>query len=77
MELDRVLLVICLTLLIVGGVNALIYVALRRGNEATQVDLLRRAAERARRPWKEEEDALEELSSRVARLKEGRSPDEE
>jgi uncharacterized protein HemX len=66
-------LVICLTLFIVVGVNAALYVALRRGNEAGQIELFRRAAQRAREPWKQEDEALRELSRRVAGLQRERS----
>jgi hypothetical protein len=71
MSLDpsKVVLVVCLTLFIVIGVNAALYVSLRRGNEAGQIELFRRAAQRAREPWKEEDEALQELSRRVAGLK--------
>ena len=69
MDLSKGVLVICLILLIVVGINAALYVTLRRGNEAGQIELFRRAAQRAREPWKEEDDALQELSRRVAGLK--------
>ena len=71
MDPDRVLLVICLTVFIVVGVNAALLVALRRGNEVSQIDLFKRAAGRARQPWVHEDEALEELSRRVAELKLG------
>jgi hypothetical protein len=71
MEPSNILLVICLTLVIVVGVNAALYAALRRGNEASQFELFRRAARRARQPWKDEDDALQELSRRVAELRQG------
>jgi hypothetical protein len=66
---NRAFLVICITLVIVVGVNAVIFSILRRGNEAGQIELLRRAASRAKQPWAKEEEALEELSKRVAELK--------
>jgi hypothetical protein len=69
MDTSNVALVVCLTLLIVVGINAALYVALRRGKETGQIELLRRAARRARQPWKYEDDALQELSRRVADLK--------
>ena len=71
MDLNGVPLVICLTVFIVIGVNAALLVALRRGNEAGQIELLKRAASRARQPWKHEDEALKELSKRVADLKRG------
>lgn len=77
MESDNILLVICLTLFLVAGLNAAIYAALRGGGTQTQIELFRRAAQRARRPWKDEDEALQELSKRVAALKEKRTHDEE
>ena len=78
MDLDRATLVVCLTIAAVIAFNVMIYLSLRRGNEVTTVDLLRKAARRARDPWKDEDDALQELSSLVAGLKEPtREPDEE
>ena len=72
MDMGKAGLVICLTIFIVIGINAALLVAFRRGNEASQVDLLRRVAERARRPWAKEDEALQELSKRVAGLKSSR-----
>jgi hypothetical protein len=69
MDAGKIIPVMCLALFIAVGVNAAIYAALRRGKEAGQIDLLRRAVGRARRPWGEEEDNLKELSQRVADLK--------
>jgi len=54
-----------------------LYVSLRGGGTQTQIDLFRRAAQRARQPWKEEDEALHELSKRVAALKKKRIRDEE
>ena len=70
MDTSKLIPIMCLALFIAVGVNAAIYAALRRGKEAGQIDLLRRAVGRARRPWGEEEDNLKELSQRVADLKE-------
>lgn len=75
MEMNRIdygqmFLVVCLTLFIVVGINAAIYAALKGGKEMGQIELFRRAAQRARRPWGEEDDNLEELSKRVNSLKE-------
>lgn len=68
MDIEKAGLVICLTVFIVVGINAALLASLRRGNEASQVDLLRRAAGRARQPWAKEDEALQELSRRVAGL---------
>jgi hypothetical protein len=69
-DFEKLLLVICLTVLIVAGLNALAYAALRRGNEANMIELTRKAAQRARNPWQDEEQALQELSRLVTSLKE-------
>ena len=69
MDMDRAFLVICLTVGAVVLINVMIYLSLRRGNEVTTVDLFRKAARRARNPWKDEDDALQELSDLVAGLK--------
>lgn len=73
MDTGRVLLIVCLTLFIVIGLNAAIYVALTRkkGTGLTsQIELLQRASQRARDPWKIEDEAWQELSRRVENLKE-------
>jgi hypothetical protein len=78
MNYDNAILIICLTLFIVVGVNAAIYVMVTRGKEVGQIELFRRAAHRARRPWGEEDDALQELSDRVKVFKrEGENPDQQ
>lgn len=71
-ELDtsRVVLIVCLTIILVVGINAMLYAALRRGEEASLVELTRRAFKNARNPWKEEDDALQELARLVGKLKE-------
>jgi len=71
MNTDNVTLVVCLTLFIVVGINAALYVALRRGKEASLVELTRRAVHRLRDPWKDEDEALQELSRLVSEFKEG------
>jgi hypothetical protein len=69
MDSSKIPLVICLTVLIVVGVNATLLVALRRGNDVGQIELFKRAAGRARQPWIHEDEALVELSKRVADLR--------
>ncbi|OGO66229.1 MAG: hypothetical protein A2Z45_09625 [Chloroflexi bacterium RBG_19FT_COMBO_55_16] len=69
MNTDNVTLVVCLTLFIVVGINAALYVALRRGKEASLVELTRRAVHRLRDPWKDEDEALQELSKLVSKFK--------
>ncbi len=69
MDLDRATLVVCLTVAAIVAFNVMIYLSLRRGNEVTTVDLMRKAARRVRSPWKDEDDALQELSDLVSGLK--------
>jgi hypothetical protein len=68
MDLDRAFLVICLTVAAVVALNVMIFLSLRRGNEVTTIDLMRKAASRARDPWKDEDDALKELADLVSNL---------
>lgn len=70
MDTSRVIPVICLALFLAAGIPAALYVALRRDRGGVgQVELFRRAAHRARQPWSEEDENLQELSRRVAALK--------
>lgn len=69
MDATKIVLVVCITLVAVAILNAAIFAALRRGNEAGQIELLRRAVRRSRQPWQREEEALNELSKRVEDLK--------
>ena len=68
MDLDRAFLVVCLTVAAVVALNVMIFLSLRRGNEVTTIDLMRKAARRARNPWKDEDDALKELADLVSNL---------
>jgi archaellum component FlaC len=69
MDTNRAFLIVCLTVSAVIIFNVMIYLSLRRGNETTTIDLMRKAAGRARNPWKDEDDALQELSNLVSGLK--------
>ena len=69
MDLDKALLVIILTVGAVILFNLMIYLSARRGNEVTTINLMRKAARRARNPWQDEDDALQELSDIVSGLK--------
>ena len=69
MDIDRATIVICLTLFIIIGINAAIYASFRRGTQFTTVDLLRKAAKRARDPWKVEDQALQELSDLTSQFR--------
>lgn len=65
---EKVTLVIGLTLLIVIGANVILFFAFRDRSLPHQIELFRRAARRARNPWKDEDDALGELSDLVSKL---------
>jgi hypothetical protein len=69
MDTGRAAIVICVTLFLVIGINAAIYVAFVRKNSVSQIELMRRAAERARDPWRPEDEDLKELSRLVEQLK--------
>lgn len=69
MDLDRAFLVICITVFAVVAINIGIYLSVRRGDDVNTINMFRKAASRARDPWKDEDDALKELSNLVARLK--------
>jgi hypothetical protein len=71
MELDRAFLVVCLTVGAVILFNVMIYLSLRRGKGVTSINMMRKAARRARNPWQDEEDALQELADIVAGLRTG------
>ena len=66
MEIDRAFLVVCLTVAGVIAFNVMIYLSIRRGKGVTTIDLMRKAARRARNPWKDEDDALKELANLVS-----------
>jgi len=65
MDYNKLILVFFITLILVVGVNGVIYAMLRRINAIGEIELFRRAAIRVRRPWGQEDDDLEELSRRV------------
>lgn len=70
MNIERAALVIILTLLVVGLFNLSIYLAFRRDQSSGgMVEMFRRASQRARDPWRDEDDALNELSRRVKALR--------
>jgi hypothetical protein len=68
---NRVTIVLCLTVAAIVLINLMIFSLLRRkpDNSVGQIEMLRRAAQRARQPWQEEDDNLAELSRKVAALK--------
>ncbi len=62
-------LVLCVVLVLGLGVPASLYLSARRGGGAQQIELWKRAGDRARNPWKAEDDNLEELARKVDALK--------
>jgi hypothetical protein len=70
MDPGQYIFLFCLVAFIVIGINAFLYVSLKQKSTVNQVDLLRKAAERARDPWGEENANLAELSNRIAELRE-------
>ncbi len=69
MESSKVFWVVCLTLFLVVGINAAIFVWVSGKHTVGQIELLRRATHRARQPWNSEDQALKDLSQAVASLK--------
>lgn len=70
----NILLVLCLTALIGLGVPAMLYAGLRRGGEAGQIELLRRASRQAGKPWQKEDESLVELGKQVEALRKKSDP---
>lgn len=61
-------LVLCIVLILGLGLPISMYLAGRRGKSIEQIELLKRAANRARSPWKSEDDDLEELARKVKEI---------
>lgn len=61
-------LVLCLVLVLGLGVPISMYLAGRRGESIEQIELLKRAANRARSPWKSEDEDLKELARKVKEI---------
>jgi len=76
MDTSKVVWVVCLALVIALGIPAALYVASSHGDQTGWVEMLQRAAGRARQPWKREDDDLAELSRQVKKLR-GDTPKEE
>ncbi len=69
-EPDKVLFALGVAALIVLGVNLVLIVPRLRSRIGREAEAARRAAGRARAPWKEENEAAAELHRRVAGLRE-------
>jgi hypothetical protein len=69
LDYSKAILIVCVTLIIVIGINAAIFASTRRKRSVSTIELFRKAAKRARNPWKDEDAALSELSELVEKLK--------
>lgn len=77
MESGNFYLVLCLTILIGVGVPGFLYLGMRRGGGVRQMDMMRRATQRASKPWEHEDKNLEELSQQVEKLRQGQDGDKQ
>ena len=50
MDSTKIVLVVCITIAAVAILNAALFAVLRRGNEAGQIDLVKRAVQRSKQP---------------------------
>lgn len=73
MDYSKALLIVFIALLVVVFINAAIYYSLSRKNSIGEIELLRKAANRAKDPWEVENNKLTELSSLVKQLNVNRS----
>jgi hypothetical protein len=73
MDPGKAALVIIITLVIVVGLNIWIYVSLSQGKKPNSIDIIRKVTINLQQPFTKEDDALKELSQRVAAL---RKPDQ-
>lgn len=73
----KLLLVLCLVIGLVVGINGLLLLNLRRGRSLREFQLLRKAGRRARDPWQPENQDLAELSRLVAGLEKSEQEVEE
>ncbi len=69
MDTSKVFWVVCLALVIAVGIPAALYAAYSRGNQTGWLEMIQRAAGRARQPWEGEDNDLAELSKRVNELR--------
>jgi hypothetical protein len=69
MDVAKALLVVVITLVVVVGINAAIYIGVTwkksRNSSPGQMELLRKAAGRVKDPWESENTNLSELSELV------------
>lgn len=77
MDYSKAFLVVFVTILIVIVINAAIFASVTRKNSVGQIELLRKAASRAKDPWQPENENLSELSRLVKNLQEKKPESEE
>lgn len=66
----RVIVALCLVAVLVIGINAALFFSLRKTSTTRHVQLWQKAAKRVREPWKDEDEALQNLSKLVSQLRE-------
>ncbi len=72
---SKAILAIIIVILLVLGVNGILYLLLRKGQTNQHLELWQRAVRRASNPWQDEENNLKELSKLVEELKEPQKPE--
>jgi hypothetical protein len=65
----KVILALAIVIALVVGVNGYLLAALRKGRSFQHIQLLQKAARRARDPWQPENKDLAELSRLVSQFK--------
>jgi hypothetical protein len=76
METGQIALVLCLVVLMVVGINGVLIISLLRGKTTREIELIRRASQSIRNPWKSENANLKELSQWVAQFEDREAIDE-
>lgn len=77
MTINHGVLIICIALFLVVGINVMIYLSVTSKETSGQINLFRQAAGRVKEPWADEERDLQELSRMVATLKKNPTGDQE
>lgn len=65
---------LCLIALVVV-INIGLFYALRSKNTHEQIELIRKASQSARDPWKTENDSIDELAEKISQLQESHNND--
>ena len=75
METDNVLPIVCGVLLLVGLLNIGLLVGVLRGRSRDRFEVIGRAIESARNPWRRSDEEYAELRKRIAELGEEETQD--